>query len=702
MRLILVIAIVAMSALAAIGWSQYPRGTVSPPPFPVQTSTTTSVLNEQGSLTTPCTVWYGCGDFGQPDLAHGTNGGQSYLIMPAGGSNNNYFHWVNVSGGATRLNMTVDIQGNVSAGTKPTNTADVNLAWFNGFSQLNYFRMQFIEDSASNVSTWFCGDTSSSNGTIGYGVWNMSVTWSHTLSLMSCHIENGTTGLHAQDLATNSCNSISCDPGQINRAYIENQGGSDAIWLNYFTVDQQTPAPPVLFDALSRGDNNDCVAGSLTWSHTTSGSSRLLVVAISGTLSGATVTYNGLSMTQFKHVTDASAFQLHVYQQTGPAVGTHNIVVTPSSGSHVVWGVGMSFNGADASGVSSAVIAWATPGVPVASRNMVTNLTAGALAVAFDGALEDTLYNATSGQDLREMGFRFCTPVLKVKAWTSETRWMNWTYVPSSTDAVVIFAVNPVTSIVAPGVTTISITQVSVTRAVVTGRLDDYGTTPGGTQVIVGADSTPGSAQSCISNCGPFTVGTDSVPQTFVVQLFNLNNCTATTGWAFSTVTLPFAHGEGAHIGFTTGCPAQVLTGAADDIQTTSARFNGNLIVMQSGGNGTPACIRIFFQWGDTTALGNSTTLSQQCTTGPFSAQMYGLLVQNHTYYFRAVANGTDYQWYGVILNFTTQGTGSGGLSPYDATTIFNAICAFAFVLGLVVLLVGAYYIKGKREGGGL
>lgn len=91
-------------------------------------------------------------------------------------------------------------------------------------------------------------------------------------------------------------------------------------------------------------------ASSLTFSHTTSGSDRVLVVGVSvgAAMSVSTVTYNGVGMTQAntQNMGGAVFTNTYLYYLVAPATGANNVVIS-TSGAGFIWGYGLSFTGVD-------------------------------------------------------------------------------------------------------------------------------------------------------------------------------------------------------------------------------------------------------------------------------------------------------------------------------------------------------------------
>jgi hypothetical protein len=97
-------------------------------------------------------------------------------------------------------------------------------------------------------------------------------------------------------------------------------------------------------------DNSTDGAGALTFSHTTSGSNRILFVACAGqsnnTDSVTAVTYNSVSMTFVGKVQVPSSRYLYLYVLVNPASGSHSVVVTINTGSVLTLGAAISYTGA--------------------------------------------------------------------------------------------------------------------------------------------------------------------------------------------------------------------------------------------------------------------------------------------------------------------------------------------------------------------
>lgn len=117
------------------------------------------------------------------------------------------------------------------------------------------------------------------------------------------------------------------------------------------------------------------------------------------------------------------------------------------------------------------------------------------------------------------------------------------------------------------------------------------------------------------------------------------------------------------------------------------------------------ASYQAFFEWGDTTDLGNTTTV--QSFTGAISganfAQTLTGLLANHTYYFRAdvlYPGGTFRQ--GSILNFTTTlvppppPPGPDLLGP-----AINITWILVYIAILTLIVYGGWWLKRRRDNNG-
>lgn len=109
--------------------------------------------------------------------------------------------------------------------------------------------------------------------------------------------------------------------------------------------------------------------------------------------------------------------------------------------------------------------------------------------------------------------------------------------------------------------------------------------------------------------------------------------------------------GYGADRAFTTlSTPPAVNTNPATNITETAATFNGNLI-----SKGTAQTVTVEFEWGLTPSYGNIAGTQDLTSTGPFSANVTGLL-PGTTYHYRDRASGNGVV-YGNDQVFVTTGS---------------------------------------------
>jgi len=112
--------------------------------------------------------------------------------------------------------------------------------------------------------------------------------------------------------------------------------------------------PTIAWDAATFSDDNSGSATTLTYSHTCTGSNRILLVGVG--LSGETddvtgVTYNGVAMTRigFDGNSASQAVSSYLYYLIAPATGANNVVVSVSSGQNIS-SVASSYTGAKQTG----------------------------------------------------------------------------------------------------------------------------------------------------------------------------------------------------------------------------------------------------------------------------------------------------------------------------------------------------------------
>lgn len=104
----------------------------------------------------------------------------------------------------------------------------------------------------------------------------------------------------------------------------------------------------IAFDAANNGTLNN--TNNISWSHTCSGSNRMLFVVCSA-LSGdeiTGVTYNGVAMTQVAKVASWSPSYFYLYALQAPATGTNTVEVTTAT-SNYKSGCSVSYTGVNQS-----------------------------------------------------------------------------------------------------------------------------------------------------------------------------------------------------------------------------------------------------------------------------------------------------------------------------------------------------------------
>lgn len=105
---------------------------------------------------------------------------------------------------------------------------------------------------------------------------------------------------------------------------------------------------PIAFDAATDGGDNGGATTSLTFSHTTSGSDRFLVVGVVGdyvpndTVTGCT--YNAVAMTKSVTLTVSGDRHAYLFTLMAPASGANNVVCS-ASGTHYIAASAASYTG---------------------------------------------------------------------------------------------------------------------------------------------------------------------------------------------------------------------------------------------------------------------------------------------------------------------------------------------------------------------
>jgi hypothetical protein len=101
-------------------------------------------------------------------------------------------------------------------------------------------------------------------------------------------------------------------------------------------------AQGINFDAASSAVNSTATTNTLSWSHTTSGSDRILIVGVSirneSSETVSTVTYGTGNLTFVGAATNGTACRAEIWQLVNPATGANTVTVTLSAGSKFVGG----------------------------------------------------------------------------------------------------------------------------------------------------------------------------------------------------------------------------------------------------------------------------------------------------------------------------------------------------------------------------
>lgn len=144
---------------------------------------------------------------------------------------------------------------------------------------------------------------------------------------------------------------------------------------------------PIAFDATGNGGTSS--ATSLTWSHTCTGSNRILFVAPQGLVSGTdnitSMTYAGAAMTKIAQVQIPTDRLLTLWYLIAPATGANNVVINFTG--NFMTGLSSSYTGASQTGVPDASNTGSTTG---------TSLTVAVTTVANNCWLVGNLGNSSS------------------------------------------------------------------------------------------------------------------------------------------------------------------------------------------------------------------------------------------------------------------------------------------------------------------
>ena len=220
-------------------------------------------------------------------------------------------------------------------------------------------------------------------------------------------------------------------------------------------------------------------------------------------------------------------------------------------------------------------------------------------------------------------------------------------------------------------------TSITSSSATLNGHLGSLGPY---TTVVVSFELSNGSSVSgpAMSTPGPFSA--------------HIGGLAPGTSYQFRAVAMaPLMGGqkaEGAFVSFNTipsipQAPIEVSTSSASDVTSGAATLRGYLSSMGPYNN-----VKVWFNYGTSTAYGNTTGEQILYGPGPFSLQISGLS-PNSTYYFRAAAMPTVIgvsAVYGNAASFTTPG-GNIAVSTGAET---NITATSATVIGYLQSL-GAY-----------
>jgi hypothetical protein len=129
----------------------------------------------------------------------------------------------------------------------------------------------------------------------------------------------------------------------------------------------------------------------------------------------------------------------------------------------------------------------------------------------------------------------------------------------------------------------------------------------------------------------------------------------ANTGGGWESGTDQYMYLDDIVVEWTVATP-EVTTNAADSISETTATLNGTLDDL-----GGESSVDVYFEWGETTSYGSTTTQEAMSATGAFDAGISGL-TSGTTYHFRAAVTDSVDTWYGADAEFTA---GAGGLNTF-------------------------------------
>jgi phosphodiesterase/alkaline phosphatase D-like protein len=193
-------------------------------------------------------------------------------------------------------------------------------------------------------------------------------------------------------------------------------------------------------------------------------------------------------------------------------------------------------------------------------------------------------------------------------------------------------------AIVFPTVTTVAVSSITSTTAILNANLISKGTA---NAVIVSFEwGTVSEVYINETTTQPLTVtGPFNVP---------LTGLAPSTTYYYRAKAVGDGTAYGEEMSFMTSAdPPAVNTNVATNVTSGSATLNGNLTIM-----GTASTVTVSFEWGTTTSYGNTTPTQVMSGTGAFNAPLTGL-APNTLYHFRAKATG-DGTVYGSDMTFNT------------------------------------------------
>lgn len=204
----------------------------------------------------------------------------------------------------------------------------------------------------------------------------------------------------------------------------------------------------VTVDAVSTAVTGAAVnTNSLTWSHTVSGTNKLLIVtcaADGGTVTG--VTYGGVALTKSDAISSTSLTRSEIWYLLNPASGTANIVWSHSSNEGLV-GCGISFNGVNqttplGTAVTGAATATSSTLSPTAADgDMVVDV------ISTNGDAVTTGIGQTQRYNVGASGFVAGATSTELEECPGTATNMSWTFAASDPFAHVAVPIKAITTI---------------------------------------------------------------------------------------------------------------------------------------------------------------------------------------------------------------------------------------------------------------